>query len=145
MGALFVFGVGLMFGVGLVVSGMIYPQKVIAFLDVTGQWDPSLAFVMGGAVATHFVGRRLVLKKVSPSFASSFALPKRTDVDARLVTGAALFGVGWGWIGLCPGPALAGLTLAPEKAGIFVASMLAGMALWGFFDRRWAMLESRSN
>lgn len=130
MSYLLVFLVGALFGTGLVVSGMIYPQKVIGFLDVTGDWDPSLAFVMGGAVVTHFVGRRLVLGRAAPAFASAFSIPARRDIDLRLVSGAALFGLGWGWIGLCPGPALAGLSIAPREAGFFVAAMIAGMLVW---------------
>lgn len=124
-----IFFAGLLFGGGLVVSGMINPQKVINFLDVFGDWDASLAFVMGGAVAVMVVGYRIVQKREKPLFEMSFSIPHRTGIDRNLIIGAIMFGVGWGLVGFCPGPAVAALTVVPSKALIFTASMLAGMYL----------------
>lgn len=136
MRLLFVFLSGLLFGFGLIVSGMINPAKVIGFLDLFGQWDPSLAFVMAGAVAVTSVGYRFVLKQERPRFATSFSLPTRTDIDAPLVVGPVLFGLGWGLVGLCPGPALAALTAAPKSTWMFFISMLAGMYALKFYRLR---------
>lgn len=122
-----VFLSGLLFSLGLIVSGMINPAKVIGFLDLFGQWDPSLAFVMAGAVAVTSVGFRFILKQPHPRFASTFSIPTRTDIDTPLLVGPALFGLGWGLVGLCPGPALAALTAAPKSTWVFFASMIAGM------------------
>lgn len=124
---------GIVFGLGLAVSGMINPAKVIGFLDFAGTWDPTLAFVMGGALLITVPAFRLVLKRPSPVLADSFSLPTRSSLDGRLLGGAALFGVGWGLVGFCPGPAVA--ALAPALfVGItpvftFVGAMLAGMLL----------------
>ena len=112
---LIVFVSGLLFSAGLIVSGMINPAKVIGFLDLFGDWDPSLAFVMAGAVAVNFVGHRLVTRRARPFFADGFAIPTRKDVDRELVVGASLFGVGWGLVGLCPGPAIAALGASPAS------------------------------
>ncbi|HSK38524.1 MAG TPA: YeeE/YedE family protein [Arenibaculum sp.] len=120
---------GLLFGLGLIVSGMIDPAKVLGFLDVAGAWDPTLLFVMGGAMIVAFVGYRHVLRRPAPLFAARFELPTRRDIDDRLVVGAALFGIGWGLAGFCPGPALTALAVEPAKAGVFVGAMLAGMLL----------------
>ena len=119
--------IGLLLGTGLVVSGMSDPAKVLNFLDIAGTWDPSLAFVMGGAVIVAFLGFRLVLKRPGPLVGEAFQLPQRKDIDARLVLGAALFGIGWGLGGLCPGPALATVGLGAPGVLAFVPSMLAGM------------------
>jgi len=127
MRLLIIFLSGLLFGLGLIVSGMINPGKVIGFLDVFGQWDPSLAFVMAGAVAVTFVGFRFILKQNSPRFAATFSLPTRTDIDTPLVIGPILFGLGWGLVGLCPGPALVALTATPKTIWLFFVSMLAGI------------------
>ncbi len=129
------FFAGLIFGLGLVVSQMTNPAKVISFLDVFGQWDPSLALVMGAALIVTAIGYRFVLKRQAPVFADRFQLPTRTDLDARLMTGAALFGIGWGLVGLCPGPAIAGLAIGGTQILIFLAAMAAGMALFEVFDR----------
>ena len=118
---------GLVFGLGLVVSGMSNPAKVLNFLDVAGTWDPSLAFVMGGAVLVTAVGYRLILKRPAPQFAASFALPSRRDIDIPLVAGAAIFGLGWGLGGFCPGPAFTALPLGKTGTLAFVPAMLAGM------------------
>ena len=119
---------GLMFGFGLLLSGMANPAKVQNFLALFGTWDPSLAFVMGGAIAITMPGFWLVTRRSKPFFNDVFHLPTRTDFDARLITGAAIFGVGWGLGGFCPGPAMTALPLAAEGTLIFVATMLTGMA-----------------
>lgn len=127
---------GLVFGLGLIVSGMVNPAKVLNFLDIAGQWDPSLAFVMAGAAATVFIGYRLVLGRDKPLFAERFTLPTATRIDARLASGAALFGVGWGLVGFCPGPALTALGTGAVPALVFTAAMLAGMAGWRWLVRQ---------
>jgi uncharacterized membrane protein YedE/YeeE len=122
---------GLLFGLGLTLSRMIDPAKVLGFLDIAGNWDPSLAFVLAGAVGTAAVGFWLIRRhRTKPLLAEAFSLPTARTVDWRLVAGAAIFGVGWGLVGLCPGPALVGLTIAFRPVAIFVAAMLAGMALF---------------
>lgn len=119
---------GLVFGLGLVISGMVDPQRVLGFLDVAGTWDPTLAFVMGGALVTTFAGYRWVLRRPAPLAASRFHVPTRSEIDARLIAGAVLFGAGWGLGGYCPGPALTALTVGGVPAVIFVVGMLVGMA-----------------
>jgi len=120
---------GLLFGAGLTLSQMVNPAKVLGFLDITGNWDPSLAFVLAGAVGTAALGFRLVRRhRTAPVFAAEFDLPGARDIDRRLVIGATLFGIGWGLVGLCPGPALAALAIAPAQVALFVAAMLVGMA-----------------
>lgn len=118
---------GLLFGVGLVVSGMADPAKVLNFLDLFGTWDPSLAFVMGGAVIVAFVGYRLVLARGEPIVGGSFHLPTRNDIDARVIAGPAIFGIGWGLGGFCPGPALTALGLGASGTLAFVPAMIIGM------------------
>lgn len=125
-----VFLSGLLFGLGLIVSGMVNPAKVIGFLDVAGNWDPSLILVMGGALAVTTPAFYFVLKRERPIFASSFFMPKRTGIDGKLITGATLFGIGWGTAGLCPGPALTAITSLNSSIVIFVAAMIAGMVLY---------------
>ena len=120
---------GTLFGAGLAVSGMLDPGRVRAFLDVFGAWDPTLAFVMAGAIVPMAIAWRIVKRRSAPLADTSFHLPATDPIDARLVAGSALFGVGWGLVGLCPGPAVAALALRPEPAAVFVAAMLAGMAL----------------
>ncbi len=122
-------GAGALFGVGLAVSGMTKPSKVVGFLDVAGAWDPSLMFVMLGAIAVHFVAHRLVTKRPSPLFDTRFHLPTRKDIDARLVLGAALFGVGWALAGFCPGPALVTAASGATAAIVFVAGMTVGIKI----------------
>ncbi|CAO4147894.1 hypothetical protein LPLAFNJD_LOCUS2560 [Methylorubrum aminovorans] len=124
------FAAGLLFGLGLIVSGMADPAKVLAFLDVTGRWDPSLAFVMAGAVAVSAVGYRVARRRGRPVLASRFDLPTRRNIDLRLIAGAAVFGLGWGLVGLCPGPALTLLTVLPAQAATFVAAMAVGMLVF---------------
>ena len=118
---------GLVFGTGLVVSGMSNPAKVLNFLDIAGTWDPSLAFVMAGAVLVTSVGYRLILKQPAPRFSASFVVPTRRDIDTPLVAGAAIFGLGWGLGGFCPGPAWTALALGDAGTLAFVPAMLAGM------------------
>lgn len=120
---------GLLFGIGLVISGMSDPAKVLNFLDLAGTWDPSLAFVMGGAVIVAFVGYRLVLKRGRPLVGTRFHLPTRTDLEPRIVVGPAIFGLGWGLGGFCPGPALTALGLAAPGTLAFVPAMFIGMWL----------------
>ena len=120
---------GILFGAGLTISGMTDPHRVRGFLNLFGRWDPTLAFVMGGAVIVMAIAWRLQRRMGHPLFADKFVLPGRTDLDARLIIGSAMFGVGWGIAGLCPGPAIASLALAPLAVLPFVAAMLAGMAL----------------
>ncbi len=118
---------GLIFGIGLVVSGMSNPAKVLNFLDIAGTWDPSLLFVMGGAAAVTFVGYRLVQTRSRPAFAERFHMPTARDIDAPLIAGSAFFGLGWGLSGFCPGPAITGLALHAAGTLIFLPLMLAGM------------------
>jgi uncharacterized membrane protein YedE/YeeE len=133
MAILLQFAVGLIFGFGLLLSGMSDPAKVLNFLDLggiaSGTFDPSLAFVMAGAVAVTFVGFRLVLRGSHPMFADRFHLPTRRELDIRIVAGPAIFGVGWGLAGFCPGPALTALGFGTRAAVIFVVAMFAGMWL----------------
>ena len=123
---------GLIFGLGLVIGGMTDPAKVQNFLDVAGTFDPSLAFVMAGAVAVTFIGYRLVLRERSPLFAERLHLPTAKDLDARIVIGPALFGIGWGLSGFCPGPAVTSLPLLAKGTLIFVPAMLVGIGLARF-------------
>jgi uncharacterized membrane protein YedE/YeeE len=120
---------GTLFGAGLTVSGMTDPARVRGFLDIFGEWDPTLAFVMGGAVLVMAVAWRIRFRMLRPVFGERFSLPDRKDLDARLIGGSVLFGVGWGVAGLCPGPAIASLALSPASILPFVAAMLAGMLL----------------
>ena len=120
---------GLLFGAGMVVSDMINPARVLAFLDVTGAWDPSLAFVMGGALITTFAGYRLILRRRGPMLAPAFQLPPARRIDARLIGGAAVFGIGWGIAGFCPGGALPALGTGAWQAFVFVAALIAGIQL----------------
>jgi uncharacterized membrane protein YedE/YeeE len=139
MAILVQFAIGLIFGLGLIVSGMSNPAKVLNFLDVggipAGTWDASLAFVMAGAVAVTFIGFRRVLKLARPFFAERFYVPTRTDIDPKIIVGPAIFGIGWGLAGFCPGPALTALGFGSTSAFIFVAAMCAGMALARFIAR----------
>jgi len=128
--------IGVIFGTGIAVAGMANPAKVLNFFDITGTWDPSLAFVMGGALAVTFVGYRLVLPKGMPLFDSTFTLPTSRVIDARLIGGAAIFGIGWGITGFCPGGALPALgTLLPE-VWIFIAAMALGMVATSFVTEK---------
>ncbi len=121
---------GTLFGAGLAVSGMTNPLRVRGFLDLFGTWDPTLVFVMGGAVLVMAVIWQVQRRMVAPFFADAFALPTAKDLDWRLILGAALFGIGWGVAGLCPGPGFAALALAPAQAIIFLAGLFGGMVLF---------------
>lgn len=120
---------GLIFGAGLAISGMTNTFRVQGFLDIAGAWDPTLAFVMGAGLLVTFIGYKLVLRQQTPLFESSFSLPTRTDIDKPLWIGAALFGVGWGLVGYCPGPAVAGLSYGYMPTLIFVPTMVVGLLL----------------
>lgn len=129
------FVTGLIFGLGLILSGMTNPAKVLGFLDITGAWDPSLAFVMGGAVLVAAIAFRLVRGRSTAWLGDPLRLPTARDIDRRLVLGSMTFGIGWGLAGFCPGPALASLAAGGGKPLIFVAAMLAGMAIFEIADR----------
>jgi len=135
MSALGAFLAGLVFGVGLILSGMTDPGKVIGFLDIAGNWDPSLAFVMGGAVLIGFFAFRLAGQRARGFLGGAMELPRRRDIDARLVGGSIVFGVGWGLAGFCPGPALVSFGSGQDKAVVFVAAMLAGMLVYTIAER----------
>jgi len=131
------FVIGLVFGLGLVVSMMMDPLKVLSFLDVAGDWDPSLLLVMAAALVVTTLGYRLVLRRAGPVMGERFHLPGLKDIDARLIGGAALFGVGWGIVGFCPGPAVTALTVEPQRVGLFLLAMVAGMLVTrGILNRR---------
>lgn len=121
--------IGLIFGTGIAVSGMANPAKVLNFFDVAGAWDPSLAFVMGGALIVTAIGYAFVLKRPAPVLDRRFHLPTRRDIDMRLVAGSAGFGIGWGIAGFCPGGAIPALGLGHAEAWLFVGSMVAGIVL----------------
>lgn len=125
-------GSGLIFGLGLSLSGMLDPVRVRGFLDVTGAWDPSLMFVLGGAVTVSAIGYRIARRLPKPAFAADFEIPANRRIDARLIGGSALFGIGWGLSGFCPGPAVAALSTGALPVAVFVATMLVGMAAHRF-------------
>jgi uncharacterized membrane protein YedE/YeeE len=126
---------GLVFGAGLAISGMADPTRVRAFLDIAGAWDPTLAFVMAGALMPMAAAWLVKRRMKTPIAAPSFDVPVTTRLDLPLFTGAALFGVGWGVAGLCPGPAVANLAINPTRAAVFVAAMLVGMAAYRLLSR----------
>ena len=129
------FIVGLLFGIGLIVAGMTDPSKVQGFLDLAGHWNPSLAYVMGGAVLVALLAFRLAARRRTSLLGAAMHLPTSTAIDARLLLGAVAFGIGWGLAGYCPGPALASLATGNAKAWIFSAAMLAGMAIFTLLER----------
>jgi len=135
MYALSSFIAGLVFGIGLIVSGMVNPAKVLGFLDLAGAWDPSLALVMAGAVVVGAIAFALAGRRVSTLLGTPMALPATRTIDARLVLGSLAFGVGWGLAGFCPGPALVALGAGKVKAVVFVAAMLAGMLVFELAER----------
>jgi uncharacterized membrane protein YedE/YeeE len=130
------FGCGLMFGTGLLISGMTLPEKVLGFLDIFGAWDATLAFVMAGAVAVAAAGFALARRRGTPVLAPGHLWPARSDIDTPLVAGAALFGVGWGLVGICPGPALVNLAGLSLPIVVFVVAMALGMAGFGLLPTR---------
>lgn len=134
---------GALFAVGLGISGMTKPSKVVGFLDLSGAWDASLAFVMLGAIAVYFTLHRLIVKRPRPIFDTRFHLPSRKDIDARLVAGAAIFGIGWGLGGYCPGPGLVTAASGAAPALVFVAAMAIGMKVEHALTRRSAQRAKR--
>ena len=126
---------GIVFGFGLSLSGMLNPVRVQGFLDVFGEWDPSLAFVLGGAVIVAFGGVQMMKRMRHPAFDDSFHVPANRRIDAPLLIGSALFGLGWGIGGFCPGPAVASLSIGIPQTVLFVIAMLVGMS---FYDRVWS-------
>ncbi|WP_424968315.1 DUF6691 family protein [Dinoroseobacter sp. S375] len=129
--------IGLVFGVGISLSGMANPAKVLNFFDIAGAWDPSLAFVMGGALVVTGLGYRLALRRATPVLAPRFQIPSRTGFDPRLLSGAAIFGVGWGIAGFCPGGALPALGTGRVEVALFVAALITGILLTRLtLDRR---------
>jgi uncharacterized membrane protein YedE/YeeE len=127
---------GLVFGLGLIVSGMANPAKVIGFLNLAGPWDPSLAFVMAGAIAVGAVAFFVARRRSVSLLGAAMKLPTARDIDRRLVLGSLVFGVGWGLAGFCPGPALVALGMGEFKAMVFVAAMLVGMGAFELLERR---------
>lgn len=127
---------GLVFGAGLMISGMTQPAKVLGFLDIFGRWDPTLAFVMAGALAIASVGYAWARRQGRPVFAAQHLWPNRTDIDRPLVVGSVLFGIGWGLAGLCPGPALENLASLSPRVIVFVIAMIAGMSAQDVWQRR---------
>ncbi|HEV8311706.1 MAG TPA: YeeE/YedE family protein [Burkholderiaceae bacterium] len=135
---------GLVFGLGLIVSGMANPAKVLGFLDLAGPWDPSLIFVMAGAIAIGLVAFRLATKRTVSLLGAPMRLPQNHPrIDRRLVVGSTLFGLGWGIAGFCPGPGLVALGMGEVKAAVFVLAMLAGMGLFELLERRHRVTVSR--
>jgi uncharacterized membrane protein YedE/YeeE len=126
---------GLVFGLGLIVSGMANPAKVLAFLDLAGPWDPSLALVMAGAVAVGMVAFLFARRRTVSLLGAEMRLPEARDIDRRLMLGSLVFGIGWGIAGFCPGPGLVALGMGEAKALVFVAAMLAGMGVFELLDR----------
>ncbi len=127
---------GLVFGLGLIISGMANPAKVLGFLDLAGAWDPSLALVMGGAVLVGFFAFRLAQKRTASWLGAPMKLPTASHIDRRLIGGSVLFGAGWGLAGFCPGPGLVALGMGSPKAAVFVVAMLVGMGLFEWLEKR---------
>jgi uncharacterized membrane protein YedE/YeeE len=140
--ALAAFLSGVIFAVGLAIGGMTQPAKVAGFLDFTGDWDPSLMFVMSGAVITHAILYPLIRHRSTPLFTATFSVPTRKDIDPGLLGGAALFGIGWGFSGFCPGPAITSLASGQTPVLIFVAAMIGGMYLYTWVDTFWTRPET---
>lgn len=134
------FAVGLLFGMGLMLAGMTDPSKVIGFLDLAGAWDPSLAFVMGGAIVVGLGAFALAKRRTTNLLGGAMQLPTSRDMDKRLVLGSVLFGAGWGLAGFCPGPAIVSLGAGNAKAAVFVLAMLAGMLVFEVVEKRFGKL-----
>lgn len=135
MHALSAFAVGLVFGIGLIIAGMTDPSKIIGFLNLAGPWDPSLALVMGGAVAVGLIAFRFARRRTAAFLGGAMHLPTARQIDRRLVLGSLVFGVGWGLAGYCPGPALVSVGMGQGKAIVFVVAMLAGMGIYELIER----------
>ncbi|MGZ8287664.1 MAG: YeeE/YedE family protein [Telluria sp.] len=135
---------GLVFGIGLIISGMTNPAKVLGFLDLAGLWDPSLALVMGGAIAVGLVAFQVARKRSKSLLGDPMRLPTATKVDRRLLVGGLAFGVGWGLAGFCPGPALASLAVGGTKPAIFTVAMIAGMIIFEVLERTTATRAKRA-
>ena len=135
MHALSAFGVGLIFGIGLIVAGMTDPSKIVGFLNLAGPWDPSLALVMGGAVAVGFIAFGLARRRTQSFLGGAMHLPTARRIDRRLVLGSLVFGIGWGLAGYCPGPAVVSVGMGQDKAIVFVVAMLAGMGIYELIER----------
>ncbi len=131
------FAVGLLFGTGLIVSGMTNPAKVIGFMDLAGAWNPSLAFVMGGAILVGVGAFAIARRRTTNFLGGAMHLPTARDIDRRLIGGSLLFGAGWGLAGFCPAPALVSFAAGHGKAVVFVIAMLVGMAIFELLERRW--------
>lgn len=144
MARLSFFAAGLLFAVGLVVGGMTQPAKIVGFLDFAGDWDPSLAFVMLGAIGVHAISYRLIMKRPSPLFAPKFLVPTRRDIDVSLVAGSALFGIGWALGGFCPGPAITSLGAVSTNAALFVVALLGGHWAFAGYTRLRTLAASRA-
>ena len=130
------FVVGFIFSVGLALAGMLQPQKIISFLDVTGQWDPSLLFVMVGAILVHAPLYKLIRKRKTPLLSQKWLVPEKKEITPQLIIGSVLFGIGWGLAGYCPGPALVSVGAFQLKAIIFFVSMLLGMVFYKLLEKR---------
>jgi len=135
MASLFAFVAGLVFGLGLIVAGMVNPAKILGFLDIAGKWDPSLALVMAGAIAVGLVAFALARRRTMSALGVPMQLPSASALDARLVGGSLVFGIGWGLAGFCPGPAIVAIGAGYAKAAVFVAAMLLGMGAFELIQR----------
>lgn len=135
MHALSAFAVGLIFGIGLIIAGMTDPSKIIGFLNLAGPWDPSLALVMGGAVAVGLIAFALARRRTNAFLGGAMHLPTARQIDRRLVLGSLVFGIGWGLAGYCPGPAVVSVGMGQDKAVVFVLAMLAGMGIYELLER----------
>lgn len=136
---------GLVFGLGLILSGMANPAKVLGFLDLAGPWDPSLALVMCGAIAVGFFAFLVAKNRTRSLLGAEMRLPTATNIDRRLVTGGVLFGMGWGLAGFCPGPGLVALGMGEPKAAVFVLAMLAGMAVFELLEKARKQTSAQSS
>jgi uncharacterized membrane protein YedE/YeeE len=129
---------GIIFAFGLVISGMTNPDKVIGFLDILGQWNPSLIFVMVGAILFNFISFKILLKKEAPLCAQKYHLPENKSIDKKLLIGSSLFGIGWGILGICPGPGIVNLVTFNPSTLLFVLSMIVGMFLFKLTEKYWS-------
>ena len=142
MAPIFAFVAGLVFGLGLIVAGMVNPAKILGFLDLAGKWDPSLALVMAGAIAVGLVAFALARRRTVSALGLPMQLPSASTLDARLVGGSLVFGIGWGLAGFCPGPAIVALGAGYAKAAVFVVAMLLGMGAFELIERHRVRTDS---